>query len=99
MSDRDPYFTSKFCQSLFDLLVTDLRFSTAFYPQTDGQSERTIQTLENFLHPYVEHQPTKWSRRLPLAEFAANNTINFATRYSPFYLNSGDHPLLPIALI
>ena len=57
ISDRDPRFTSKFWQSLFDLLGTDLRFSTAYHPQTDGQSERMIQTLENFLWPYVERHP------------------------------------------
>ena len=49
ISDRDPRFTSKFWTSLFDLLGTDLRFSTAFHPQIDRQSERMIQTLENAL--------------------------------------------------
>ena len=48
ISDRDPRFTGKFWHSLFDLLGTDLRFSTAYHPQTDGQSESMIQTLENF---------------------------------------------------
>ena len=92
ISDRDPRFTGKFWQSLFDLLGTDLRFSTAFHPQTDGQSERMIQTLENFLRPYVERHPQTWSQYLALAEFAANNTVNVATGYSPFFLNSGDPP-------
>ena len=54
ISDRDPRFTGKFWCALFDLLGMDLRFSTAFHPQTDGQSERMIQTLENFLRLYVE---------------------------------------------
>ena len=99
VSDRDPRFTSKFWRSLFDLLGTDLRFSTAFHPQTDGQSERTIQTLENFLRPYVERHPTEWSRQLPIAEFAANNAVSVATGFSPFYLHSGDHPLMPTALL
>ena len=47
----------------------------------------------------MERHPTEWSRQLPLAEFAANNAVNVATGYSPFYLNSGDHPLLPTALM
>ena len=99
VSDRDPQFTSRFWKSLFELLGTDLRFSTAFHPQTDGQSERAIQTLENFLRPYVERHPTEWSRQLPLAEFAANNAVNSSTGYSPFYLNSGDHPILPAGIL
>ena len=57
ISERDPRFTGKFWRALFDLLGTDLRFSTAFHPQTDGQSERMIQMLENFLRPYVKRQP------------------------------------------
>ena len=57
ISDRDPCFTGKFRRLLFDLLGTDLRFSTAFHPHTDGQSERMIQKLENFLRPYVETPP------------------------------------------
>ena len=57
ISDRDPWFTGKFWRALFDLLGTDLRFSTTFHPQTDGQSEQMIQTLENFIRPYVEAHP------------------------------------------
>ena len=99
ISDWDPRFTSKFWRSLFDLLGTNLRFSTAFHPQTDGQSERTIQTLENFLRPYVERDPQHWVQQLPLAEFAANNAVNVATGYSPFFLNSGYHPILPTSVL
>ena len=97
--DRDPHFTGKFWKSLFDLLGTDLRFSMAFHPQTDGQSERMIQTMENFLRPYVERRPAGWSQHLALAEFAANNAVNVATGYTPFFLNSGDHPIVPLILL
>ena len=58
-----------------------------------------IQTLENFLRPYVERHPRTWSQYLASAEFAANNAVNVATGYSPFYLNSGDHPLVPSVLM
>ena len=57
ISDRDPHFTGQFWESLFDLLGTDLQYSIAYHPQTDGQSERMIQTLEKFLRPYVERHP------------------------------------------
>ena len=80
---------------MFDLLGMDIRFSTAFHLQTDGQSEQMIQTLENFLRLYVERHPQTWSQYLALAEFAANNAVNMATGYNPFFLNSGDHPLVP----
>ena len=61
ISDRDPRFTSKFWTQLLKLLGMDLRFSTAFHPQTDGQSEVTICVLENFLQPYVERHPHAWT--------------------------------------
>ena len=57
ISDRDPCFIGKFWCAMFDLLGTNLRFSTTFHPQIDGQSERTIQVLDNFLRPYVERHP------------------------------------------
>ena len=73
----------------------DLWFSTAFHLRTDGQSERMIQTLENFLRPYVKRHPQTWSQHLALAEFAANNAVNVAMGYNPFYLNSSDPSLVP----
>ena len=95
ISDRDPRFVSKFWEELFSLLGNDLRFSTAFHPQTDGQSEVTIWVLDNFLQPYVEHRPSSWVNQLPLAEFAMNNAINV----SIFYLNQSSHPLVPNTLL
>ena len=58
ISNRDSQFVSKFWEEMFSLLGTDLRFSTAFHPETDGQSEVTICVLENFLRPYIEHRPS-----------------------------------------
>ncbi|GAB5489762.1 MAG: hypothetical protein Pars2KO_33320 [Parasphingorhabdus sp.] len=92
VSDRDPRFTSHFWKELFRLLHTKLRMSTAYHPQSDGQSEVSIRTFENFLRPYVEDNPTGWYQLLPLMEFAANNARNASTGYTPFFLLHGQHP-------
>ena len=59
----------------------------------------TIHVLENFLWPYVELHPHVWSKRLSIAEFATNNSINVSTGYTPFFLNSGENPTLPKHLV
>ena len=84
---------------MFNLLGIDLWFNTAFHPQTDGQSEQMIQAVENLLRPYVERHPASWSEHLALAGSAANNIVNVATGYTPFFLNSGDHPIVPSILL
>ena len=71
--DRDPCFTSYFCQSLQEALGTHLNFSTAFHPQTDGQTERTNQTIEDMLRAYVLEFGGNWHDYLRLIEFTYNN--------------------------
>ena len=93
ISDRNPKFLSKFWAELFAQLGTDLRFSTTFHPQTDGQSEVTNRVMENFLRPYMERTPHTWVQQLPLSEFAANNALSVSTGFSPFCLNEGIHPI------
>ena len=68
------------------------KLSSAYHPQTDGQTERTNQTLEQYLRCFVNYQQTDWARFLPLAEFSFNNTIQASTGVSPFLLNYGIHP-------
>ena len=99
ISDRDPRFMSKFWEEMFSLLGTDLQFSTAFHPETDGQSEVTIHVLENFLRPYIEHRPSTWTAQLPLSKFAINNAVNVSIGFTPFHLNSGQHPIIPTMLL
>ena len=99
ISNWHPRFTSRFWTEFFQILGMDLRLSTAFHPQTDAQSEMTICVLENFLRPYVELHPHTWSKRLSVAEFAANNAINVSTGYTPFCLNVGENLALPKDLL
>jgi transposase InsO family protein len=84
ISDRDSRFTSNFWRSLQDALGTDLDMSTAYHPQTDGQSERTIQTLEDMLRACVIDFGNGWDRHLPLAEFSYNNSYHTSIKAAPY---------------
>ena len=84
ISDRDPRFTSRFWQKLHEALGTRLNFSTAFHPQTDGQSERVIQILEDMLRGCVIDFRGSWEDYLPLAEFAYNNSYQASIRMAPY---------------
>ena len=92
VSDRDTRFTSATWQVLLAELGVRPRMSTAFHPQTDGQSERVNQTIEAFLRPFISHDQDDWVDLLPLAEFAYNNSTTTATGMSPFFANYGWHP-------
>ena len=69
--------------------------STAFHPQTDGQTERTNRTLEQILRNYVSYRQDDWDRHLATVEFAYNNAQQSSTSHSPFFLNHGHHPIVP----
>ncbi|GKC08533.1 putative reverse transcriptase domain-containing protein [Tanacetum coccineum] len=75
-SDRDGHFTSRFWQSLQSALGTQLDMSTAYHLETDGQSERTIQTLEDMLRTCVIDFGKGWEKHLPLVEFSYNNSYH-----------------------
>ena len=72
--DRDPRFTAHFWKSFQKVMGTRPTMSTAFHPQTDGQSERTIQVLEDMLRAYVLDHKGSWEEHLPLVEFTYNNS-------------------------
>ena len=84
MSDRDPRFTSRFWKGLQSALGTKLNFSTAFHPQTDGQSERLIQVLEDMLRGCVIEFSGSWDRYIPLMEFAYNNSFQSSIGMAPY---------------
>nr|GEX78471.1 putative reverse transcriptase domain, ribonuclease H-like domain, aspartic peptidase domain protein [Tanacetum cinerariifolium] len=84
ISDRDSHFTSRFWQSLQNALGTQLNMSTTYHPETDGQSERTIQTLEDMLRACVIDFEEGRDRHLPLIEFSYNNSYHASIKAAPF---------------
>ena len=96
-TDRGPQFSSKFMTADYEMLGITPALSTAYHPQTDGQSERVNQELEQYLRCYVDYQQDDWDKYLKLAQFAHNNRRHSATGESPFYLNFGRHPRVEFA--
>ncbi|XP_073064078.1 uncharacterized protein [Primulina eburnea] len=84
VSDRDPRFTSEFWKSLHRALGTKLAFSTAYHPQSDGQSERVIQILEDMLRACTIDFPGSWDSKLPLVEFTYNNSYQSSIGLAPY---------------
>ncbi|GJW41585.1 putative reverse transcriptase domain-containing protein [Tanacetum coccineum] len=82
--DRDPRFASNFWRSLLNALGTSLDMSIAYHPQTDGQSERTIQTLEDMLRACAIDFGKGWVNHLPLVEFSYNNSYHASIKAAPF---------------
>ncbi len=96
ISDRGPQFVLKFMKELYWMLNITPNVSTAYHPQTDGQTERVNQEIEKYLRIFVNYRQTDWSDWLPLAEFAHNNQIHSTTGKSPFMVLYGRNPrILP----
>jgi len=96
LSDRDPRFTAHFWRALWDQLGTKLTMSTAYHPQTDGQTERANRTLEEMLRSFVNWRQNDWDQHLSTLEMAINNAKQASTGFSPFYLNYGQEVRLPL---
>ena len=84
ISDRDPRFTSRFWGKLQEALGTRLNFSTTFHPQTDGQSERVIQVLEDMLRSCVIDYEGSWDRHIPLVQIVYNNSFQSSIGMAPY---------------
>ncbi|CAI5485838.1 unnamed protein product [Closterium sp. Naga37s-1] len=95
ISDRDPKFTSKFWKELMGLLGTKLAMSSAYHPQTNGQTERLNQVVEQLLRTACKDDVSHWDTQLPTLEFAYNNASHAATGKTPFFLCYGREPLTP----
>nr|GFB92577.1 reverse transcriptase domain-containing protein [Tanacetum cinerariifolium] len=84
ISDRGSHFTSRFWRSLQEALGTNLDMSTACHPQTDGQNERTIRTMEDMLLASVIDFGSSWDRHLQLVEFSYNSTYHASIKVAPY---------------
>ena len=96
VSDRGTQFIAEFWKQLSDRLGVRLRHSSAFHPETDGQTERVNAGVEQYLRAFMNFHQDDWVDWLPLAEFAANNVVSETTGVSPFFANYGFHPQLGI---
>ena len=94
ISDRDKLFTSNYWKTLMPLLGTKLKMSTAFHPTTDGQTERTNQTLEQYLRHYVNDAQDNWVALLPIAQLALSARESSTTKETPFLANFFKDPNL-----
>uniref|UniRef100_A0A8C5MC00 Gypsy retrotransposon integrase-like protein 1 n=1 Tax=Leptobrachium leishanense TaxID=445787 RepID=A0A8C5MC00_9ANUR len=96
VSDRGSQFTSKFWAAFCQVLRIKVKLSTAYHPQTNGQTERVNQTLEQYIRCFTCHLQDDWLSLLPAAEFAYNSSHHSSLRQSPFFSSYGYHPsLLP----
>ena len=98
VSDRDKLLTSHVWKELFKLLGVHLEFSTAYHPQTDGQTERVNQCLEMYLRCSVGDSPQTWKSWLAQAEFWYNSTYHSALGCSPFTALYGHEPFVGVPM-
>jgi len=92
ISDRGPQFAAGLMRELNEMLGIKSKLSTAFHPQTDGQTERVNQELKQYLRMFIDHRQEQWPEWLGTAEFAYNNKVYSSTQTSPFKANYGQDP-------
>ena len=92
ISDRGPQFVAGLMRELNKMLEIETKLSIAYHPETDGQTERTNQELEQYLRIYVNHRQNNWAEWLAMAEFAFNNKVHTVTKSSPFQVNYRREP-------
>jgi transposase InsO family protein len=98
ISDRGSTWHNKFWKHVCRMVGLRHYMSTAYHPQTDGQSERTIQVLKDVLRAFVGPHQSDWDTWLPLAQFAVNNSFHESIANTPFFVNYGMHPRTPMTV-
>lgn len=99
VSDRGSKFTSEFWRAFSKAVGVRQSFTTAYHPEADGQTERVNQLVETYLRMYIGYDQDDWSKYLPLAKFAYNNTPHSPTSMLPFFASYGFHPLFNIDMV
>jgi hypothetical protein len=99
VSDRDPRLTGNSIRSVCNILGTRQSMSTAYHPESDGQTERVNRVLEDMLRHYVSPTQVDWDDHLDAAEFAVNNSWHRGSQDTPFRLNYGCDPMTPLKLM
>jgi transposase InsO family protein len=94
ISDRDKLFTSNYWATLMAEIGTQRKLSTAYHPQTDGQTERTNRTMKTYLKIYSNTSQDNWVSLLPIAQMAYNDKRSEATGQTPYFANHGRNPNL-----
>ncbi|KAL8411455.1 hypothetical protein RB596_000918 [Gaeumannomyces avenae] len=92
ITDRDKLFKSRFWRTLVARMGAEHALSTAYHPETDGQTKRTNQTIEQYLRNYVNYKQNNWVQLLPMAQFAYNSSIHESTGVTPYFANYGYTP-------
>ena len=92
ISDCGLQFAAKFMKSLCNSLGITRNLSTAYHPQTDGQTEHSHQETEAFLRNFINNMQDDWDDWLAIIEFQYNDKMHYTTRQTPFFLNNGYHP-------
>ena len=96
VSDHGSLFISQFWKELCKILGIESQLSTTYHPQTDGQTERTNQSLKGYLRIYMSYDQDDWDSLLRIAEFVYNNMPYSVTGLTPFFANKGYHPFINI---
>lgn len=99
ISDRDSKFTSTFWKALCKLLQVQSKMSTSFHPETDGQTERYNRTIQQVIRTSLTTEYPEWDDHLHLVEFVINNSYQESVKNTPFFLNYGRHPHIPISYL
>ena len=98
ISDRDTRFTSNFWQALWQLTGTQLKMSSSYHPQTDGQTENVNRAVQDMLKAYVNDTRNDWDRHLTAMEIAINSSRHASTGYTPYFLNHNQEMRLPFGV-